>query len=211
MRKKQKTKIIVAIVCVVILLFTGLGIHSIRSADYTFSHAVSDDERQLRLQFVDTAIRWLGTEGGTPAHSMLLEIYNGHRPLAQGYEVQPDDAWCATFVSAVAIECGRTDIIPTECGCQRQIGLWQKLGRWEEADDYTPQPGDIIYYSFGEFVPFGDATGHSDHVGIVVGTWRGFIKVIEGNYSDTVAYRYIPIDAPGIRGFGLPDYASVQP
>lgn len=211
MNKKTKTWITLAAIAVVVIVLVFLSVNAIRGGEYTFSHAISDDERQMRLQFVDSAAHWLGTEGGSAAHAMLLETYNTHQPLAQGYVVQPEDAWCATFVSAVAIACGRTDIIPTECGCQRQIGLWQELGGWEESDDYIPQPGDIIYYSFGGLELFGDDTGHSDHVGIVVGTWRGFIKVIEGNYSNTVAYRYIPINAPGIRGFGLPDYASLCP
>ena len=118
-----------------------------------------------------------------------------------------EDNWCAAFVSVAAIQSGLTDIIPTECGCQRQIGLWQELGQWEEDDSYEPLPGDIIYYSSGAPL-FGDNTKWSDHVGIVVGTWHGWIKVIEGNYGDMVAYRYIPINAVNIRGYATPDYAS---
>ena len=177
-------------------------------ANYGFHTAVSSQEQQLRMQVVDTAIRWLGTQGCSDAHKRILEIYNSHEPLAQGYIVQTEDAWCATFVSTVAIQCGLTDRIPTECGCQRQIGLWQQLGQWEEADDYIPLPGDIIYYCMAESDYFGDCDGHSDHVGIVVGTWGGFIKVIEGNCNNEVAYRYIPINSYQIRGFGLPKYSE---
>ena len=101
-----------------------------------------------------------------------------------------------------------TDIIPTECGCERQIGLWQKLERWEENDNYMPLPGDYIYYAWDEHFSFGDCTGWADHVGIVVGTNGPFIKVIEGNRDDMVTYRIILRGNWQIRGYGLPDYAS---
>ena len=102
-----------------------------------------------------------------------------------------------------------TQIIPTECGCQRQIGLFQEIGSWEEADDYLPLPGDIIYYSRNNQDPFKDCIGWADHVGIVVGTSGNRIKVIEGNYGDKVDYRYLKVDATIIRGFGIPDYRSL--
>lgn len=211
MTKKKKFWLKIGAIAAVVIALICVFIYQMHRADFAFARSVSDDERQLRLQLVQTAQSWLGTEEGSTAHAMLLDIYNSHEPLAQGYEVQPEDSWCAAFVSAVAIECELTSIIPTECGCQRQIGLWQALNRWEEADDYEPLPGDIIYYSWDDFNLFTDATGWSDHVGIVVGTWHGFIKVIEGNYDDSVAYRYIPVGAPGIRGYGLPDYTDPQP
>jgi len=81
------------------------------------------------------------------------------------------------------------------------------LAAWEEKDDYTPLPGDIIYYCNSDR-GLGDCIGWSDHVGIVVGTWGNFIKVIEGNYGGRVAYRYIPINAPTIRGYGLPNFSG---
>lgn len=174
--------------------------------DYGFAREVNQQEQALRLSFVQKAESWLGSDEGSQEHKEILSIYNGHTPLAQGYLVQENDNWCATFVSTVAIELGLTDIIPTECGCQRQIGLFQKIACWEEDDGYIPLPGDIIYYCNSDKDPFSDCTGWSDHVGIVVGTAKGYIKVIEGNSSNTVAYRYIQLDSRGIRGFALPDY-----
>ncbi len=207
MSKKKKLILKVCIIVAAVLFVIGLIIYSVRHGDYAFSRAVSDDQRELRLRLVNEAEAWLGTEEGSTAHARILDIYNSHEPLAQGYPVSTEDNWCAAFVSAMAIEAGMTDIIPTECGCERQIGLWQELGRWEEDDAYEPLPGDIIYYS-GEAPLTGDCTAWSDHVGIVVGTWHGWIKVIEGNYGDMVAYRYIPINNPNIRGYAIPDYAE---
>lgn len=180
----------------------------ISAAEYGFAREVSEDERALRLQVVSTAEKWLGADEGSIAHGQILDIYNSHEPLAQGYEVQSTDNWCATFVSAVAIQCGLTDIIPTECGCQRQIGLFQELNCWIEDDGYEPLPGDIIYYCNSDRSLTGDCTAWADHVGIVVGTWHGLIKVIEGNNADSVNYRYIPINFPGIRGYATPGYES---
>ncbi len=207
---QKKRKFFIGIIAVFLMFISAAAVCGvlIQNAHYGFSAPVSDDERQLRLQMVDAAAEWLGTQGGSSAHSRILQIYNTHEPLAQGYKVQPSDAWCATFVSTVAIQCDQTDIIPTECGCQRQIGLWQAIGRWEEADDHVPLPGDIIYYCIGHPDRFGDCTGHSDHVGIVVGTRGRMIKVIEGNCNNRVAYRYIPVNSFQIRGFGLPDYSK---
>ena len=178
--------------------------------EYGFDREVSTEEEVLRMNLVQTAEKWLGTVEGTDAYGEILSIYNTHTPLAQGYIVQEGDKWCATFVSAVAIECELTSIIPTECGCQRQIGLFQELDCWQEDDSYVPLPGDIIYYSSNDEKPSEDCTSWSDHVGIVAGTCDGYIKVIEGNYIGTVSYHYIKVDSKGIRGFALPDYASLS-
>ena len=210
---KQRSRLIKLIIILSIALIL-LGIiaitvtFSVRNANYSFTRSVSEAEQELRLQVVSTAESWLGAEEGSAAHAEILSIYNAHEPLAQGYEVQPEDNWCATFVSVVAIQCGLTDIIPTECGCQRQIALWQELDCWQEDDAYVPLPGDIIYYCGSDHGIGGDCTGWSDHVGIVVGTWNGRLKVIEGNNQNTVRYRYLAIDATGIRGYATPDYES---
>lgn len=175
---------------------------------FGFAREVALQEQQLRRQIVATAESWNGTQEGGERHAEILEIYNTHEPLAQGYEVKPEDNWCATFASAVAIECDMTDIVPTECGCERQIGLWQNIGRWEENDNYLPLPGDYIYYAWDEDFSFRDCTGWADHVGIVVGTAGPLIKVIEGNRDDSVTYRIILRGDWQIRGYGLPDYTS---
>lgn len=176
--------------------------------DGKFAREISASEQELRLDLVESAKDWLGTQEGSIQHQEILNIYNNHEPLAQGYPVKPEDNWCATYTSAMAITCGLTDIIPTECGCERQVGLWQAIGRWEEDDHYCPLPGDYIYYAWDDEWKFGNCTGWSDHVGIVVGTSGPFIKVIEGNKDDSVAYRIIFRYHPEIRGFGLPDFAS---
>jgi hypothetical protein len=160
-----------------------------------------------RAAILEAAAAQLDAEEGSDVHKAIIDIYNAHEPLAQGYLVKPEDNWCATYVSAMAITCKMTDIIPTECGCQRQIGLFDELGCWQEDDAYVPLPGDYIFYAIGN--KDANNTAWSDHVGIVVGTWNEYMKVIEGNYNEAVSYRIIKVDDMKIRGYGLPDYASI--
>ena len=158
-----------------------------------------------RAALLEAATAQLDAAEGSDAHKAIIDTYNAHHPLAQGYEVQYDDNWCSTFVSAVAISCGFTDIIPTECGCERHTKLFMELNCWVEDDSYTPLPGDLIFYCRSD-KGFGDCTGWSDHVGIVVGTKGSYIKVIEGNSNDQVQYRIIPVDSKTIRGYAVPNY-----
>lgn len=166
-------------------------------------------EKQIRQKVVDTAIKYLGCKESNGSHKKIIDIYNTHKPLAVNYKVQYTDAWCATFVSAIAILCDLTNIIYTECGCGRMIELYKKHGRWEENDAYVPNVGDIIMYDWGDKSATGDNKGYPDHVGYVVSVDGKTIKVIEGNKNDRVAYRTIAVNGRYIRGYCLPDYASI--
>ena len=156
-------------------------------------------------EFIKQAVQWLGKKESDGTHKAVIDIYNAHNPLPNGYKVKYTDSWCATFVSAVAIKLGYTDIIPIECSCQRMIELFKKAGRWAENEDRTPQPGDIIFYDW-EDKGTGDNQGWSDHVGIVEKVSGGKITVIEGNYSNAVKRRSIAVNGKFIRGFGIPNY-----
>ena len=207
---KKKICWIISICSVLVLSIAGLLLFR-AFAHYGFAREVTESEKTARLEMVTAAESWLGTPESFADHEKLVAIYNSHEPLAQGYLVKPEDNWCAAFASAMAISCAQTDIIPTECGCERQIGLWQSIGRWEEDETYVPLPGDYIYYAWDDNWKIGDCTGWADHVGIVVGTAGPFIKVIEGNKDDQVAYRIVFRYHPEIRGYGLPDFSSKIP
>ena len=170
-----------------------------------YARTVSHQEEALRQQVVTTAESWLGCNEADGSHKPIIDLYNSYTPLARGYTVTYKDSWCATFCSTVAIQCDLTGIIPTECGCSSHIELFQNRGCWEEADDYVPLPGDIVFYH-RECTDEGDCRYDSDHAGIVVGTAGDFIQVIEGNHEDAVGYRLIQVDHHEIRGYGLPAY-----
>lgn len=164
-------------------------------------------EKQLRQSVVDIFESWLGLKEADGSHMQIVDIYNGHKPLARGYALKKNDSWCAGAVSAAAIKAGLTDIMPTECGCGEMVKLYQAMGRWMESDGYTPDIGDVIFYDWQDSGR-GDNAGWPDHVGVVVSVSGSTIKVIEGNKSDAVGYREIAVNGRYIRGYGLPDYAS---
>ena len=164
-------------------------------------------ETQIRQSVVTAAREWIGYNEADGSHRKIVDVYNSHRPLARGYALKYTDAWCAGFVSAVAIKLGLTDIMPTEVGVWNMIELYKKLGRWKESDSYIPKPGDVIMYAWGDN-GVGDCTSGASHVGIVVACDGRTITVIEGNKNDAVGYREIAVNGRYIRGFGLPDYAS---
>lgn len=161
-------------------------------------------EQELRNLVVKTASKYIGCS----TNKNIVDIYNAHTPLARGYKVSYTDAWCATFVSAVGIMCGLTEIMPTECGCPKMIALYKALGRWLESDSYIPAPGDLIMYDWQD-TGKGDNAGNPDHVGIVEKVDNGVITVIEGNYSKTVKRRSLAVNGKYIRGYCVPDYESI--
>ena len=148
---------------------------------------------------------WIGRKESNGTHKAIIDIYNSHRPLARGYKVKYTDEWCATTVSAAAIQLGYTDIIPTECGCGQMIALFQQKGCWVENDARVPSPGDVIFYDWGD-TGRGDDTGWPEHVGIVEKVTNNTITVIEGNYNCAVQRRNIAVNGKYIRGYGVPKY-----
>ena len=154
---------------------------------------------------VTQAKAWLGKKESDGSFKVIIDTYNSQKPLPVGYKVKYTDEWCATFVSAVAVKLGYTDIIPTECSCGRMIDLFKKMGCWIENEDRTPAAGDIIFYDWQDN-GIGDCKGGSDHVGIVEKVSGGQIHVIEGNKGQAVARRYLKINGKFIRGYGVPKY-----
>jgi len=165
-------------------------------------------EKQLRAKAVAQAVAWVGCKESNGTHKQIIDLYNSAKPLPRGYAVQYNDAWCATFVTAVGIAAGLSNIILRECGCQKMIELYKAAGRWQENDGYTPSAGDVVFYDWQDSGK-GDNTGYSDHVGIVHSVTGNTIKVVEGNKNNAVEYRNLTVNGRYIRGYGLPDYASM--
>lgn len=165
------------------------------------------NEAQLRQSVAAIMQGWIGLKESNGGHKKIIDIYNGHKPLAQCYKVKYTDAWCAATVSAAFIKAGLTDIGFTECSCGRMINLYKKQGRWEERDSYTPKVGDLIMYDWQDS-GVGDNTGSPDHVGMVVDVSGSKFTVVEGNKNDAVGTRTMTVNGKYIRGYCLPDYAS---
>ena len=176
---------------------------------YYAGRSITPGEAAVRNHVVRTAQQYLGCKESDGTHRPIIDRYNAHLPRARGYEVTYEDSWCATFTSTVALDALVSGWIPLECSCEQQILLFDAMNCWIEEDCYLPKPGDFIYYDWNS-KGRGDCKGWSDHVGIVVQTFGPVIKVIEGNKEDDVSYRYIFINDPFIRGFGIPDYYSIS-
>lgn len=190
----------IVILVLLLCLFLSFGRYLYR--------AIPAEELALRRSLVETAQRYLGCNEADGSHKKIIDHYNTYDPIPRDYKVTYEDNWCAAFGSTMAMEAGLDGIIPVECSCEQQIILFQTLGQWREDECYLPRPGDYIYYVWDEWRR-GDCTAWAEHVGIVADTFGPVIRVIEGNKDDQVTYRYIFLNDICIRGFGLPDYASI--
>lgn len=164
-------------------------------------------EQAIRQRVVEEVQKYLGVVEGTIEHKKIVDIYNSQRKLPRGYRLQYNDAWCAAFMTFIGIVLGISDVILPECGCPDMIELYKAIGRWEERDDYVPQPGDLVMYNWNG--KSGENTGSPNHVGMVVSVKGKTITVIEGNFDNRVKLRSICVEYIKTRGFCLPDYASL--
>lgn len=154
---------------------------------------------------VAQAKTWIGCKESDGTHKAIIDVYNSHKPLARGYAVKYDDQWCATFVSAVAVKLGYTDIMPTECSCYYMVELYKRLNAWLEDESVIPRPGWVLFYDWSDNGS-GDNKGAPDHVGIVERVDGDKVTVIEGNYKNGVNRRVLSVNGKYIRGYGMPKY-----
>lgn len=137
----------------------------------------------------------------------IVDLYNTHKPYARGYKVKYEDLLCATYVSALFISLGWTDIVPPECAAFRLYRNMDAIGRAFWGNNRTPNPGDLIFFG-----PWGRTDDKIDHVGIVekvVGDTITFwdIRYIVAQKTCKVGSKFIK-DYGYILGYGMPDYSS---
>lgn len=161
-------------------------------------------EYELRAWVCAVAKAWLGRKEADGSHREIIDVYNAGR-VPGSYAMTYTDPWCAAFVSAVGMKAGCGDIIIPNVACDPMIGAYEACGGWREEDDFDAQAGDIIFYDWQDDGR-GDNRGSSDHVGLVVDNDGRTLTIIEGNCSDMVQYRTLPVNGKNIRGFAVPDY-----
>lgn len=147
---------------------------------------------------IEVSKKYIGTTEGSAKHKEIIDLYNQAR-YSDGYHMTMNDPWCCAFVVAMFQICGMADIIPGYAYCDGMIQTFKQWGRWKNRMGYTPKKGDVVFYDWN-----GD--GSSDHVGIVCDNSFNQLTVIEGNKSDSVAYRKINPMSTQIMGFGVPNY-----
>lgn len=166
-------------------------------------------EDRLRAQAVTLASSYLGCVRGDSRHKQIVDIFNTVKP--DGWPMNYTAAWCATFVSALAIkQFGKEKAqkyFPLSANCKGIIDRAKLRDIWVENDAFVPSPGDWIIYDWSD-TGKGDARGY-DHVGIVKQAYKGKITVIEGNRNNKCDTRVIDVNGRYISGFVHPKYGQI--
>ncbi|MDB8627453.1 GBS Bsp-like repeat-containing protein [Streptococcus parasanguinis] len=166
-----------------------------------FTPRVTNGQRDRVLR---AAASLVGVRGGTAAHHQLVNDYNSVKPLPVGYAVKTTDDWCDIFVTTVFQREGLSGLIGRECGVERHIQIFKRLGIWNEDGTTTPKAGDIITFNWDQNSQ--QNNGFADHIGIVESVSNGIIHTIEGNSNNQVRRNTYRIGHGNIRGFATPRY-----
>lgn len=119
--------------------------------------------------------------------------------------------WCAMFVSWCLAQAGWISL--KYCYCYNGITWFKQNATFHEKDNYTPQPGDVIFFSSSSY-PKGGA-----HTGIVEYCDNTYVFTIEGNTSGGstvisngggVVRKAYYLEYDRIYGYGTPDYESEE-
>ena len=174
---------------------------TVDQAAYTPRVTNGQRDRVLRA-----AANLVGVRSGSAAHHQLVKDYNSINPLPVGYAVKNSDDWCDVFVTTVFQREGLSHLIGRECGVERHIQIFKRLGIWNEDGASTPKSGDIITFNWDQDYQQND--GFADHIGIVERVENGLIHTIEGNSGvvGTVKRNVYRIGHGNIRGFATPRY-----
>lgn len=166
-----------------------------------FNPRVTNGQRDRILR---AAASLVGVRGGSAAHHQLVNDYNSVRPLPVGYAVKDSDDWCDVFVTTIFQREGLSGLIGRECGVERHIQIFKRLGIWNENGASTPKAGDIITFNWDQDSQ--PNNGFADHIGIVESVSNGIIHTIEGNSGNQVRRNTYRIGHGNIRGFATPRY-----
>ena len=162
------------------LLFGGGSIDGSPSTDLSGVEFVNG-EREGNQNTVDIALSQVGNVGGQPYWSWY----------GFGSRVE----WCACYVSWVLNQAGYTE--PKFAACQSQgVPYYSSNGRWANRGYSDIAPGDVIFFDW-------EGDGHSDHVGIVIGTDGSRVYTVEGNSGDACKVRDYELNSSVIMGYGL--------
>ena len=172
----------------------------------TLKHFSTSETSGQLGRVLKAAANLVGVKTGSSAHLQLVKDYNSVNPLPVGYAVKNTDDWCDVFVTTVFQREGLSHLIGRECGVERHIQIFKRLGIWNENGASTPKSGDIITFNWDQDHQSND--GWADHIGIVERVENGLIHTIEGNSGNvgTVKRNVYRIGHGNIRGFATPRY-----
>lgn len=144
-----------------------------------------------------------GVEGGL-FHKALITEYNKISPLPRSYKVTENDPWCAIYVSAMWHKY-MNGWFPYECSCSKMVGIARNEGKFYSANSTRGGEGWLLFYDW-------ERDASPDHVGYIVDidAKSGQYRVIEGNYSDAVNFRVIPMNDKRIYGLVKLEYSDSE-
>lgn len=151
------------------------------------------------MDFNHFSEKLLSTEGEKELgalHGRLVEEYNKIVPLPRNYKVSLNDPWCAIYTSAMWHKWMGVCWFPYECSCGKMVEVAKAAGKFWGAAKSDGQVGWLMLYDW-------ERDNSPDHVGYIIDIDRNLQRVItiEGNYSNAVKKRYIPIGDRRIFGF----------
>ncbi len=134
----------------------------------------------------------------TVAQSQVGNV--GGEPYWSWYGFGSRVEWCACFVSWCANQCGHIEsgVLPKFAGVGTGEEWFKARGLWRD-NQYTPNPGDIIFFDWET----DGLDGKPDHVGIVEKVEGGVIYTIEGNSGDVCRQNHYSLGYYEILGFGV--------
>lgn len=148
-----------------------------------------------RQTAIDTAISFRGKR------NEVVDVYNTFLPHPRRYKVKYEDMLCATYVSAVFVKLGWTDIVPPECGAHQLYSNMAALDRGIQDPKRVPEPGDLIFFGHSRYV------SGIDHVGIVTRVANNK-QIYYFDLQSTVGQHQCPVGYSWIWGYAIPDYES---
>lgn len=173
--------------------------------DYSFSLKQLDLLHQLLDKQYDSAwqsvLYGIRSGSGDIVEIALSQVGNvGGQPFWSWYGFSGRVEWCACYVSWCANEAGYIEagIIPKFSYCPTGVDWFKSAGLWQDRG-YAPQPGDIIFFDWGN-------DGVSDHVGIVESCDGSRVYAVEGNSGDACQRTSYEINSSSIQGYGTPMY-----
>lgn len=83
--------------------------------------------------------------------------------------------------------------------CQTIANNFMAIGQWGNRGYTDLVAGDTIFFDW-------QGDGHTDHIGLVIGTDGTNVYTVEGNSGDAVKVKSYPINSSVIYGYGLMNY-----
>lgn len=145
---------------------------------------------------INTASQYIGINESQK--NELVDYYNREvYPLIDNdrkYKIKYSDNWCAMFCSVIAHKIGLTkEQFPFEVSVYYMTQKAKKMGIFTK-DLTKTQVNDLVIYDW-------KADGTLNHVGILQEIGKDYIKVLEGNYSNTVKVRTVKMPNSEVYGY----------